>query len=105
MISSGHSHKKVADRVRFLTSQVKTPIDADTAKLVKESREQFADKKLILGKPKRNKNHKGTTGSDQTKDDLIEKNGVPKTMFGGDKEAKLKLTRRQHEEFQRSHFS
>ena len=35
------SHKKVADPVKFLTSQVKTPLDLDAVKLVRETREQF----------------------------------------------------------------
>ena len=34
-----------------------------------------------------------------------EKRGVPKSMFGKDKAAKLRLTSKEHENFQRSHFS
>ena len=49
---------------------------------------------------------KGSRSLDQSINDLIEKSeGVPKTMFGVDKETKLKLTRKEHEGFQRSHFS
>ena len=36
-----HSHKKVADPVRFLTSQMKTRLNFDAVKLVNESREEF----------------------------------------------------------------
>jgi len=47
----------------------------------------------------------GARSLDQTINALIEKSeGVPKTMFGIDQRSKLKLGRKEHEEFQRSHF-
>jgi len=48
----------------------------------------------------------GARSLDQTINALIERSeGVPKTMFGVDKRSKLKLSRKEHEEFQRAHFS
>ena len=35
------THKKVADPVGFLTSQLKTPLTMDAVKLVNETREEF----------------------------------------------------------------
>jgi len=65
-----------------------------------------AVKQSTLEKLKRIMKQEGARSLDQTINDLIEKSeGVPKTMFGIDKRAKLRLTRKEHEEFQRSHFS
>ena len=48
----------------------------------------------------------GKASIDQTINSLIDKSEkVPETMFGMDKTRKLKLGRKEHEEFQRSHFS
>ena len=35
------THKKIADPVRFLTSQIKTAMNVNAVKLVNESREDF----------------------------------------------------------------
>jgi len=65
-----------------------------------------AVKQSTLEKLKRIMKQEGARSLDQTINALIERSeGVPKTMFGIDQRSKLKLSRKEHEEFQRSHFS
>jgi len=65
-----------------------------------------AVKQSTLEKLKRIMQQEGKDNLDQTINTLIEKSeGVPKSMFGKDKGARLRLTSKEHENFQRSHFS
>ncbi len=65
-----------------------------------------AVKQSTLEKLKRIMQQEGKDNLDQTINALIEKSeGVPKSMFGKDKRTKLRLTSKEHENFQQSHFS
>jgi predicted nucleic acid-binding protein len=65
-----------------------------------------AVKQSTLEKLKRIMKQERKASLDQTINSLIDKNErIPETMFGADKTRKLKLRQKEHEEFQRSHFS
>ena len=65
-----------------------------------------AVKQSTLEKLKRIMKREGKDSLDQTINSLIDKSErVPETMFGADRTRKLKLSKKEHEEFQRSHFT
>jgi hypothetical protein len=62
----------------------------------------IAVKESTAEKLKRIMKEKHTKSIDQTINSLIDAaEGIPPSMFGVDKERRLRLTRREHEEFQR----
>ncbi len=66
----------------------------------------MAVKESTLEKLRRIMRDEGTESLDQTITSLIVKAGkVPKTMFGVDRESKILLTKREHEEFSGSQSS
>jgi len=64
----------------------------------------IAVKESTLEKLKRIMKARNTGSLDQTINSLIESSeGVPRSMFGVDKQKRIRLTQREHEEFQREH--
>jgi hypothetical protein len=64
----------------------------------------IAVKESTLQKLKRIMRARHTESLDQTINSLIESSeGVPQSMFGADKHTRIRLTQREHEEFQREH--
>jgi hypothetical protein len=62
----------------------------------------IAVKESTLEKLKRIMKVRHTESLDQTINSLIESSeGIPQSMFGADREKGIRLTRREHEEFQR----
>lgn len=62
----------------------------------------IAVKESTLEKLKRIMRVRHAESLDQTINSLIESSeGIPQSMFGVDKEKRIRLTRREHEEFQR----
>jgi len=64
----------------------------------------IAVKESTLEKLKRIMKARHAESLDQTINSLIESSeGVPRSMFGVDRQKRIRLTRREHEEFQREH--
>jgi len=64
----------------------------------------IAVKESTLEKLKRIMKDKHTESLDQTINSLIESSeGVPRSMFGVDRQRGLRLTRKEHEDFERGH--
>ena len=64
----------------------------------------IAVKESTLEKLKRIMKSRNTESLDQTINSLIESSeGVPRSMFGADRQKRIRLTPREHEEFQREH--
>lgn len=62
----------------------------------------IAVKESTLEKLKRLMKARHTESLDQTINSLIETSeGIPQSMFGADRQKRVRLTRREHEDFQR----